>query len=87
MYIVVVVVVCACLDLSVLIALVVGMLAVDAMQMALLVELALLRRVLAITVRVLVVGAKSFKLAMIAVTSKPAIASRLLSCLQRYIQL
>jgi hypothetical protein len=71
-----VLVVCACLVLWVLTALVVGMLAVDAMQMAQLVELTVLGGSLAITVRVLVAGAMSFEAMMIAVVSRPAVASR-----------
>ncbi len=71
-----VVVVCACLVLWVLTALVVGMLAVDTMQMAWLVELTILRRGLAITARVLVARATSFKVATIAIASRPAVASR-----------
>jgi hypothetical protein len=71
-----VVVVRACLILWVLMALVVGMLAVDAMQMAWLVELTVLGRGLAITTRVLVAGAMSFKAAMIAITGGSAVASR-----------
>jgi hypothetical protein len=57
-------------------ALVVGMLAVNAMQMAWLVGLTILGRGLAITTRVLVAGATSFEAAMITVTSRPAIMSR-----------
>ncbi len=70
------VVVCTCLILWVLMALVVGMLAVDTMQMAQLVELTVLGRGLAITVRVLVARATSFKAATIPVTSRPVVASR-----------
>jgi hypothetical protein len=66
---IVLVVVHACLILWVLTALVVGMLAVNAMQMAWLVELTDLGRGLAITARVLVAGATSFKAAMIAIVS------------------
>jgi hypothetical protein len=44
--------------------------------MAWLVELAVLRRGLAVTARVLVVRATSFEAAMIAITSRPAVASR-----------
>ncbi len=72
----VVVVVCPCLILRVLMALVVGMLAVNAMQMAWHVDLTVLGRGLAITARVLVVKAMSFKAATIAITSRPAIANR-----------
>jgi hypothetical protein len=50
--------------------------AVNAMQIAWLVQPTLLWRGLAITVRVLVVGAMSFEVATIAVTSRPAVASR-----------
>jgi hypothetical protein len=75
-YVVVVVVVHACLVLWVLMALIVRMLAVNAMQMARLVGLAVLRRGLAITARVLVVGATSFEAVMIAIASRPAIVSR-----------
>ncbi len=71
-----VVVVRACLVLWVLTALVVGMLAVDTMQMAWLVELTILRRGLVITARVLVARATSFKVATIAIASRPAVASR-----------
>jgi hypothetical protein len=71
---VVVVVVCACLILWVLTALVKGMLAVDAMQMARLVELTVLGRGLAITTRVLIARATSFEAATIAIASSPAIA-------------
>jgi hypothetical protein len=73
---VVVVVVCACLILWVLAALVVGMLAVGAMQMAWLVKLTILEGGLAIPARVLVAGAMSFEAGTIAVSSGPAIASR-----------
>ncbi len=73
---VVVVVVCACLILWILAALVVGMLAVGAMQMARLFKLTVLGGGLAIPARVLVAGATSFKMATIAVASRPAIASR-----------
>ena len=71
-----VVVVRACLVLWVLMALVVGMLAVDTMQMAWLVELTILRRGLVITARFLVARATSFKVASIAIASRPAVASR-----------
>ncbi len=53
------------------------MLAVNAMQMAGLVELTVFRRGLAIPARVLVAGAVSFEVATIAVRSRPAIAGRL----------
>jgi hypothetical protein len=68
--------VCVCLILRILTALVIGMLAVDAMQMAWLVELTLIGRGLMITPRVLVARATSFKVATIAVASRPAIATR-----------
>ncbi len=75
--IVVFVVVRTYLVLWILMALVIGMLAVDAMQVArLIVELTLLRRGLAITGRVLIAGAMSFKAVTIAVSSRPAIVSR-----------
>jgi hypothetical protein len=73
---IVVVVVCTCLILWVLVALVIGMLAVSAMQMAWLVKLTVLGWGLAIPVRVLVAGAMSFEAATVAVASRPAIASR-----------
>jgi hypothetical protein len=57
-------------------ALVVGMLAVDNMQMARLVELTLLGRGLAITARVLVARETSFEAATVANASRPTIASR-----------
>jgi hypothetical protein len=44
--------------------------------MARLVELVVLRRGLAVAARVLVVGARSFEVAAIALSSRPAIASR-----------
>jgi hypothetical protein len=66
---VVVVVVCTCLILWVLAALVVGMLAVSAMQMAWPVELTVPEQGLAIPTRVLVAGARSFEAATIAVAS------------------
>ncbi len=53
-----------------------GMLAVGAMEMAQLVELAILRRGLAVAARVLVVRAKSFKAVVVAVASRPAVANR-----------
>ncbi len=68
-YVVDVVVVCACLVLWVLTALVVGMLAVDAMQMAQLVELTVLGRGLVIPGIVLVAGATSFEAATITIAS------------------
>jgi hypothetical protein len=73
---VVVAVVCACLILWVLAALVVGMLAVGAMQMARLVKLTVLKGGLAIPTRVLVAKGMSFKAATIAVVSRPTVASR-----------
>jgi hypothetical protein len=72
----VVVVVCACLILWVLPALVVGMLAVSAMQMARPVKLTALGGGLAIPARVLVARATSFEAAMITVASRPAIMCR-----------
>jgi hypothetical protein len=71
-----VVFVCACLILWVLMALILRMLAVNAMQMAWLVELTILGRGLAISARVLVARATSFEAAMIAITSRPAVTSR-----------
>jgi hypothetical protein len=70
--VVVVVGVVACLILRVLVALIVGMLAVGAMQMTRLVELTILEGGLAILARVLVAGATSFEAAMIAIQSSPA---------------
>jgi hypothetical protein len=52
------------------------MLAINAMQMARLVELTVLRRDLGITVRVIVVGATSVEAVTIVVASRPAIMSR-----------
>ncbi len=52
------------------------MLAVRAMQMARLVKFTVLKGSLVIPMRVLVAGAMSFKVAMIAVESKPAVTSR-----------
>ncbi len=76
-YIVVVVVLRSCLNLWVMTPLVVGMLTVNAMQMARLVELTVLREGLAINTRVLVAGARtSFEAATIAVASRPAVDSR-----------
>ncbi len=72
---VVVVFVRVCLILWVLMALTIGILAVDAMQTRL-VELTVLRRGLAITARVLVTGVMSFKAATIAVARRPDVASR-----------
>ncbi len=72
----VVVVVCTCLILWVLMALVIGMLVVDAMQMARLVELTVLGGGLAINARDLVAGATSFEAATISVASRPVIVSR-----------
>ncbi len=72
---VVIVVVCACLILWVLTALVVRMFAVDTMQMAWLVELTVLGRGLVITARVLVARATSSEALIMAVTSRPAVAS------------
>jgi hypothetical protein len=63
---VVVVVVCACLILWVLAALIVGMLAVGAMQMARPLKLIVLGGGLASPMRVLVAGATSFEMATIA---------------------
>jgi hypothetical protein len=73
---VVVAVVCACLILWVLAALVIGMLAVGAMQMAWPVKLTALEGGLAIPTRVLVAGVTSFEAAMITVANRSAIASR-----------
>ncbi len=73
---IVAVVVCACLILQVLTALAIGMLAVIAMQMARLVDLTILGRGLAITVKVLVARGTISKAATIAIGSRPAIASR-----------
>ncbi len=73
---IVVVVVCACLILWVLAALIVGMLAVGIMQMARLVTLTILGGGLAIPARVLVARATSFEAATIAIVSRPAIAIR-----------
>ncbi len=73
---VVVAVVCVCLILWVLVALIVGLLAVNAMQMAQPVKLTILVGGLAIPMRVLVAGATSFEAATIAVVSRPAVASR-----------
>jgi hypothetical protein len=74
--VVVVVVVCMCLVLWVQTALVIRMLVVDAMQMAWLVELTVLRRGLAITMRVLVARVTSFEAAKFAIANGPAVASR-----------
>ncbi len=71
-----VVVVCTCLILWVLAALVVGMLAVGAMQMAWPDKLTVLRGGLAIPTRVLVAGVMSSEAATIAVASRPAVSSR-----------
>ncbi len=87
--VIVVVVVVACLILWVLAALVVGMLAVGAMQMARLLELTILKRglailaILAILVEVPVAGATSFKATAIAVKSRPAdtLAPTLTACI------
>ncbi len=73
---VVVAVVCGCLILWVLAALVVGMLAVGAMQMARPVKLTILEGGLAIPTRVLVAGAMSFEAVTITVANGPAVASR-----------
>ncbi len=73
---IVVVVVCTCLILWFLVALIVGMLAVGAMQMARPVKLTVLVGGLAIPARVLVAGAMSFAAATIAVASRPVVASK-----------
>ncbi len=73
---VVVAVVCACLILRVLAALVVEMLAVGTMQMARPVKVTILEGGLAIPMRILVGGATSFKAATIAVAGRPAVATR-----------
>jgi hypothetical protein len=70
-----VVAVCTCLILWALAALVIGMLAAGAMQMTQLVKLNVLKEGLAITPRVLVARATSFKAATIAIVSRPAIVS------------
>jgi hypothetical protein len=75
------------LVLWILTALVVGMLAVDAMQMAQLVELTVLGRALLISARVLVAGAISFKVAMIALRVDLPPQVDLLSRLQCHVQL
>jgi hypothetical protein len=73
---VVVAVVCMCLILWVLAALVVGMLAVGAMQMARPVKLTVLKGDLAIPTKVLVARVTSFEAATINTANRPAIASR-----------
>ncbi len=70
---VVVVAVCVCFVFWVLMALVIGMLAVEVMQMAWIVELTVLGRGLAITARFLAAGATSFEAATLAVASRSAI--------------
>ncbi len=69
-------VVCACLILRILAALIVGMLAVGAMQMAQPVKLTVFKGGLAISTRVLVAGVTSFEAATITIASRPAVASR-----------
>jgi hypothetical protein len=80
-------VVCACLILRVLAALVVGMLAVGAMQMAWPVKLTILKGGLAIPTRVLVARAMSFEAATITIANRPAVTSRPATSSSWYLQL